>query len=516
MQEYIIELLDQDTRKKSYIVLDDKDVWRTGEEAEGRAVTSFVVERIREKAKDKGFVLSTCKTELYEIAKKILTEGGRAFSLVGQGIDAAPDHEPPVSMVEPFPPEDPPLFLVHYRHPIEEMETLVEAIRKQGNIPVVWNGAQGLVLHQHSRSVSFPDSAKAGALEDPRDAIRFIIRYPQTRVQYIFEDFHHFIGDQNAIHPGIGEIRALLKVLCRTLRQRDEKVYFFVPYTFELPVELRPFIGSWGRRQKRTKGILEQFGQQLNTEEYLQKTKPIIGAKDLIERVIQILAQMEVNNPLLVGHPGVGKTAIVEGLAWTLIEGRVPEPLRGRRLYLLSLNRLVAGTKYRGEFEQRLEGLLEEVVEQRGEIIVFIDEIHTLVDAGAAEGAIGAGEILKTALARGRFPCIGATTFTGAEYLARDPALSRRFKKVVVKEPTPEESLKILRGISRSFEKHHRVKVEDDALVAAVSLTVKHLTEEYLPGKAISVLDAAAAYCSMKGSERVSEAEIWREMKKLI
>ena len=244
--------------------------------------------------------------------------------------------------------------------------------------------------------------------------------------------------------------------------------------------------------------------------------KAVIGVDHLIHRLIQILAQMEANNPLLVGHPGVGKTAVVEGLAKALHSGKVAANLRGKMLYSLSLNSLVAGTRYRGDFEARFEDLMEEVIDKKERIIIFIDEIQTLLDAGAAEGAAGAADILKPLLARGDFPCIGATTFEGADHLSRDPALSRRFKKLIINEPTVEEAVAILQGVSGAFETHHRLAISKDALAAAVSLSVEHIPDQYLPGKAISLIDGASAYCSMRGRAVVTREDILMEIERVV
>ncbi|MBF0510304.1 MAG: ATP-dependent Clp protease ATP-binding subunit, partial [Deltaproteobacteria bacterium] len=237
----------------------------------------------------------------------------------------------------------------------------------------------------------------------------------------------------------------------------------------------------------------------------------------IIDRVIQILSQMETNNPLLVGHPGVGKTAIVDGLARAIYARQVPPGLKDKTVYSLSLTNLIAETRYRGDLEARMEGLMAEVIRKKDKVIIFIDEIHTLVHAGASEGGIGVGDILKPVLSRGEFPCIGATTVTGSNQFLKDPALARRFKRVIVKEPSPGEALKILRGICVCLEKHHGLRIDDAALVSAVDLCLTKISDEYLPSKAISLVDGAAAYCRMRGRERVTrqdildEIQMWRD-----
>lgn len=409
-----------------------------------------------------------------------------------------------------------PLSLVPYDNSVEELQGLMDSIRNEGKIPVVWNKSKGFMLNYLSMSYPLFDKINLSELADPERVIKFIINKPQKRIDYILADFHHYIGTEDVIDPNTGGIRSLIKDLDSNLKEREEKVYFFVPSSYDLPLELRPFLNvPEGTRKKTGNGYLEKYGQLLTEENYISKIKPVIGADGLIARVVQILCQMESNNPLLVGHSGVGKTAVVEGFAKTLFKGEVPANLNGRMLYSLSLNSLVAGTKYRGQFEERLEGLMGEVLENRDRIIVFIDEMHALLDAGSAEGAVGAGDVLKPLLARGEFPCIGATTFVGAEHLAKDPAFSRRFKKVVVNEPSPEEALEILRGISVCFEKYHSLRIWDAALVAAVDLSIKHIPDGYLPGKAIALVDGAAAYCSMVGEEKMGEEDIMLEVERL-
>jgi len=407
------------------------------------------------------------------------------------------------------------LFLAFYDNHPKDLEKLTHSIIDKGRTSVLWNHARGFLLNLDSMNYPLSESMGAPALSDPKEAMRFVISKRQTNVDYIFEDFHHFIGKEDTVHPDIGEIRSLIKEVSRSLKERNEKIFFFVPSSYELPSELAPFFEQLLRTGKKNGGFLDKFGLLLTEEDFLLRSKPVIGSDLLIDRVIQILSQMETNNPLLVGHPGVGKTAVVEGFARVLFEGDVPSNLKGRMLYSLSLNCLVAGTKYRGEFEERLEALMEEVLQNKNSIIIFIDEIHTLLNTGSAEGSIGAGDALKPALSRGEFPCIGATTFAGAEHLFKDHALSRRFKKVIVNEPTPDDALRILKGISGRFEKHHSIKIEDAALMSAVFLSKKHISDQYLPGKAIALIDGAAASCRMRGADRVKEADIMMEVERM-
>jgi ATP-dependent Clp protease ATP-binding subunit ClpC len=239
---------------------------------------------------------------------------------------------------------------------------------------------------------------------------------------------------------------------------------------------------------------LDEFGRDYTELARNDKLDPVVGRHTEIERVIQILSRRTKNNPVLLGEPGVGKTAIAEGLAQRLVSGDIPDTLKDKRIVSLDLASLVAGTKYRGEFEERMKRVLEEVRKAQGEIILFIDELHTLVGAGAAEGAIDASNIMKPALARGELQCIGATTLDEfRKYIERDAALQRRFQPVKVSEPTPEESVEILKGLRDRYEAHHRVKITDDALVAASQLADRYITDRFLPDKAIDLIDEAAS-----------------------
>jgi ATP-dependent Clp protease ATP-binding subunit ClpB len=240
--------------------------------------------------------------------------------------------------------------------------------------------------------------------------------------------------------------------------------------------------------------VLEKFGRDLTALAKAGKLDPVIGRDEEIRRVMHILTRRTKNNPVLVGEPGVGKTAIVEGLAQRIAAGDVPEVLKNKRIIQLDLGALLAGTKFRGEFEDRLKGVIREVQSSEGEIILFIDEIHTLVGAGAAEGAIDAANMLKPALARGELRCIGATTIDEyRKYIEKDPALERRFQPVYVDEPTPEQAIAILRGLKEKYEVHHGVRITDNAIIAAVMLSHRYITDRFLPDKAIDLIDEAAA-----------------------
>ena len=239
---------------------------------------------------------------------------------------------------------------------------------------------------------------------------------------------------------------------------------------------------------------LQRYSRDLTELARKGKLDPVIGRDDEIRRVVQVLSRRTKNNPVLIGEPGVGKTAIVEGLAQRIIAGDVPEGLKGKRLVALDIGAMVAGSKYRGEFEDRLKAVLREITESQGEIICFIDELHTLVGAGAAEGAVDAANMLKPALARGELRCVGATTLDEyRKHVEKDPALERRFQPVMVREPSVEDTIAILRGLKEKYEVHHKVKIKDSALVAAAVLSHRYISDRFLPDKAIDLIDEAAS-----------------------
>src|SRR5689334_10852348 len=239
---------------------------------------------------------------------------------------------------------------------------------------------------------------------------------------------------------------------------------------------------------------LEKYGRDLTALAQQGKLDPVIGRDEEIRRVVQILSRRTKNNPVLIGPPGVGKTAIVEGLAQRIVRGDVPEGLKNKRIVALDMGALIAGAKYRGEFEERLKAVLKEVQESAGEIVLFIDELHTVVGAGKAEGAMDAGNLLKPMLARGELHCIGATTLDEyRKHIEKDAAFERRFQPVLVKEPTVEDTISILRGLKDRYEVHHGVRIKDAALVAAAVMSNRYITERFLPDKAIDLVDEAAA-----------------------
>ena len=262
---------------------------------------------------------------------------------------------------------------------------------------------------------------------------------------------------------------------------------------------------------------LSKYARDLVAEARDGKLDPVIGRDDEIRRVLQILSRRTKNNPILIGEPGTGKTAIVEGLAQRIIRGDVPENLRNKRLFSLDMGALVAGAKYKGEFEERLKSVVNEVTAANGDIILFIDEIHTLVGAGKGEGAMDAANILKPALARGELRSIGATTLEEYQkYFEKDKALERRFQTVLVDEPTPEDAISILRGLKERYENHHHVRIQDDALIAAVTLSHRYISDRFLPDKAIDLMDEAAAKLRMERDSQPEQLdEISRRLRQL-
>ena len=258
-----------------------------------------------------------------------------------------------------------------------------------------------------------------------------------------------------------------------------------------------------------TYNSLEKYAINLNKSADEGKIDPVIGRDDEIRRVLQILSRRTKNNPMLVGEPGVGKTAIAEGLAQRIVQGDVPENLKDKKLYALDMGALIAGAKYKGEFEERLKAVIKEVTNSDGDIILFIDEIHTLVGAGGGEGAMDAANILKPALARGELRSIGATTLDEYQkYFEKDKALERRFQKIIVEEPNTESAISILRGIKEKYETHHSVRIKDEAVIAAVTLSQRYITNRFLPDKAIDLMDEAAAKLRMEINSKPEELDV--------
>jgi ATP-dependent Clp protease ATP-binding subunit ClpB len=260
---------------------------------------------------------------------------------------------------------------------------------------------------------------------------------------------------------------------------------------------------------EETYNSLNKYAKNLNELAQTGKLDPVIGRDEEIRRVLQILTRRTKNNPMLVGEPGVGKTAIAEGLAHRIVDGDVPENLKDKIVFSLDMGALIAGAKYKGEFEERLKSVVKEVTAAEGDIVLFIDEIHTLVGAGGGEGAMDAANILKPALARGELRAIGATTFDEYQkYFEKDKALERRFQKVMVEEPDTESAISILRGIKEKYETHHKVQIKDEAIIAAVELSQRYITNRFLPDKAIDLMDEAASKLRMEINSKPEELDV--------
>jgi ATP-dependent Clp protease ATP-binding subunit ClpC len=325
---------------------------------------------------------------------------------------------------------------------------------------------------------------------------------------------HNYIGTEHIL---LGLVRENEGVAARILLDFDadsDKIRNEVIRMLSGPGGRRQGGGGGGQGEgKKSSKLLDQFGRNLTRLAEEGKLDPVIGRETEIERIMQILSRRTKNNPVLLGEPGVGKTAVVEGLAARINKGEVPELLKNKQIYTLDLAALVAGSKYRGEFEERLKKVMKEIT-QRGDIILFIDELHNLVGAGAAEGAIDAASILKPALARGELQTIGATTLDEyRKYLERDSALERRFAQIRVDQPSPEDTVRILEGLRERYEQHHRVTINDEALEAAAELADRYISDRFLPDKAIDLIDEAGSRMRIKS---MSTPPVYRDLEEEI
>src|SRR5881398_2238188 len=310
---------------------------------------------------------------------------------------------------------------------------------------------------------------------------------------------HNYIGTEHILLGLIREgegvaAQVLVKLGADLNRVRQQVIQLLSGYQGKEPAAA----GAPGEGAPSTSLVLDQFGRNLTQAAREGKLDPVIGREKEIERVMQVLSRRTKNNPVLIGEPGVGKTAVVEGLAQGIVKGEVPETLKDKQLYTLDLGSLVAGSRYRGDFEERLKKVLKEI-RTRGDIILFIDEMHTLVGAGAAEGAIDAASILKPMLARGELQTIGATTLDEyRKHLEKDAALERRFQPIKVEEPSVGETIEILKGLRERYESHHRVSITDQAIVAAANLADRYISDRHLPDKAIDLIDEAGSRLRIK------------------
>ena len=326
------------------------------------------------------------------------------------------------------------------------------------------------------------------------------------RLSYILEDskieaeqFHSDeIGTEHMLVALIRDVDCVAAKILSTLGSNLQKIYLDIFETVGIdPKMYQEEYGPDGGR--RRDGVLDQFGTDLTAEAEEGKLDPVIGREEEIGRLMQVLSRRTKNNPCLVGEPGVGKTAVIEGLATQIAEGIVPEGIRDKRIYTMDLASMIAGSKYRGEFEERMKRLIQEV-KAAGNIILFLDEVHTIIGAGGAEGAMDASNILKPSLARGELQLIGATTITEyRKYIEKDAALERRFQPITVEEPDQEKCLEILKGLRPRYEKHHKVKIQDEALEAAVRYSSRYINDRFLPDKAIDVVDEACSKVGLRG-----------------
>ena len=319
------------------------------------------------------------------------------------------------------------------------------------------------------------------------------------RLEYILEDskveaeqFHsEEIGTEHMLIALIRDIDCVATKILTTLGVNLQKIYQEIFET--VGIDPKAYQEEYGPEGGRKNGVLDQYGTDLTAEAEEGKLDPVIGREEEIGRLMQVLSRRTKNNPCLVGEPGVGKTAVIEGLATQIAEGIVPEGIRGKRIYTMDLASMIAGSKYRGEFEERMKRLIQEV-RAAGNIILFLDEVHTIIGAGGAEGAMDASNILKPSLARGELQLIGATTIVEyRKYIEKDAALERRFQPVMVDEPTEAESIEILKGLRSRYEEHHKVTIQDEALVAAVRLSARYINDRFLPDKAIDLIDEASS-----------------------
>ena len=311
---------------------------------------------------------------------------------------------------------------------------------------------------------------------------------------------HHYIGTEHLLLGLVREGEGIAAGVLESLGVNLERVRAETTRILSQSMPQSAGAGAGARSSSTRTPTVDQLGMDLTTAARAGKLDPVIGRSKEIERVIQILSRRTKNNPVLIGEPGVGKTAIAEGLAHRIVSGDVPETLQGKRLLTLDIGSLVAGTKYRGEFEERLKKVIEEI-KSSGNCVLFIDELHMLVGAGAAEGAVDAANILKPSLARGELQCIGATTLDEfRKHIERDAALERRFQPVLVEEPTIEETIEILRGVKERYEEHHKLLISDEALVVAAELASRYVSDRFLPDKAIDLVDEASSRVRIRRS----------------
>jgi len=406
------------------------------------------------------------------------------------------------------------LFIAAYTDSRKLIERFTRVSAQLGLTPLQWTFSEGFkeIGDQYAGKYLISDNYLLHARLSPIETIGVIRNECQSHTLYLLEEFHYYLRRENLSGQEFVELISIMKSMPEVLKRQNSFVVILAP-TLDLPPEVAPIFGVIrdevaGRRLH----FLERFGRDLTEQVEEGRIKPIVGRDREIYSCLKVLSQMEANNPILVGKAGVGKTAVVEGLAHLIVKKGVPAMFRERRIIALNLNAIVSGTKYRGEFETRIEGLVEEVKSNVGRIIVFIDEIHTLLGMGSTEGSTGAENILKPSLARGEFPCIGATTPEEyRQYIEPDRALARRFQTVPIPEPDIAQSLEILKGIKSVYEKHYGLRITDPALAACVELAARFLPRQCFPGKAIRLLDGVCASASLAGKDSVKGASVAEE-----
>ncbi len=410
------------------------------------------------------------------------------------------------------------LLIAAYTDSRKLIENFTRVSSQLGLTPIQWTFSEGFkeVDDKYAGRYTFSDKYFMQARLSPLESLGCIRSDCQANTLYLLEDFHYYLKRENLSAQDFVELISIIKSMPEVLKRLNSFVVILAP-TLDLPPEIAPIFGiirdeAAGRRLH----MLERYGRDLTQLVAEGRIKPIIGRDREIFACLKVLSQMESNNPILVGKAGVGKTAVVEGLAGVIMKKEVPPMFKEKRIIALNLNAIVSGTKYRGEFENRIEGIVEEVRSNVGRIIVFIDEIHTLLGMGSTEGSTGAENILKPCLARGEFPCIGATTSEEyRKYIEPDRALARRFQTVVVPEPDGKQSLDILKGIKSIYENHYGLKISDKALGTCVEMASRYLHDQCFPGKAIRMLDSVCASASLAGRDAVTPQCVAEEFNRL-